>query len=153
MNVAYEQPGDYQEEGFTSCEADSDLPIGVYNDTYTFAQGQSYTPPPVTAPASSNCKTVASPTASGVTYTFAQLAYESGYTPSSSSASGSRSASGSGASGPSATGAGGGGGSGGSSGASNSPSSFATRSTGDVKALVGLLGVAFAMVGGAVWVI
>ncbi|KAK4702844.1 hypothetical protein P7C70_g3375, partial [Phenoliferia sp. Uapishka_3] len=69
-------PGDYQQEGFTNCQADSDLPVGVYNSSYTFAQGQSFTPPAVAAPSSSSCVTVASPTASGVTYSWDQLAYE-----------------------------------------------------------------------------
>ncbi|KAK4048520.1 hypothetical protein OIV83_004688 [Microbotryomycetes sp. JL201] len=79
MGCLWTMPGDYTTEGFTECEADSDLPIGVYNSSYTFQQGDPYTPPPVAAPSSSNCRTVSSPAASGVTYTFAQLQYESGY--------------------------------------------------------------------------
>ncbi|KAL8279129.1 hypothetical protein RQP46_008385 [Phenoliferia psychrophenolica] len=78
MGCLWVMPGDYQQEGFTNCQADLDLPVGVYNESYTFAQGQSYTPPPVAAPSSSNCVTVASPTASGVTYTWDNLAYETG---------------------------------------------------------------------------
>uniref|UniRef100_V5EJI9 Uncharacterized protein n=2 Tax=Kalmanozyma brasiliensis (strain GHG001) TaxID=1365824 RepID=V5EJI9_KALBG len=75
MGCLWNQPGDYdQPEAFTNCEANADLPIGVYNSSYTFSQGMSVTPTPVTAPASSNCKTVASPTASGVTYSWNQRA-------------------------------------------------------------------------------
>ncbi|KAI5481104.1 hypothetical protein MNV49_005539 [Pseudohyphozyma bogoriensis] len=69
------EPGDYQEPGFTNCQADLDLPVGVYNASYTFAQGASYTPPAVTAPASSSCTTVVSPTPSGVTYSWAHAEY------------------------------------------------------------------------------
>jgi hypothetical protein len=50
------QPGDYLEPGFTNCEANRDLPVAVYNSTYTFAQGQAVTPPPVAAPSSSNVR-------------------------------------------------------------------------------------------------
>ncbi|KAK4053633.1 hypothetical protein OIO90_003872 [Microbotryomycetes sp. JL221] len=99
MGCLWTMPGDYTEPGFTDCDADSDLPIGVYNSSYTFYQGDEVTPPPVAAPSSSNCRTTTSPSPSGVTYTFAQLQYESGYVaPSSTSsgASGSRSVSGSG---------------------------------------------------------
>ncbi|SNX84879.1 uncharacterized protein MEPE_03588 [Melanopsichium pennsylvanicum] len=75
MGCLWNQPGDYDEpQAFTNCEANADLPIGVYNSSYTFSQGMSVTPTPVTAPASSNCATVASPTASGVTYTWNQEA-------------------------------------------------------------------------------
>lgn len=61
----------------------------MYNSSYTFAQGQSYTPPPVAAPSSSNCVTVASPTASGVTYSWMQMAYATGLPTTSSTPSGS----------------------------------------------------------------
>lgn len=75
MGCLWNQPGDYdQPQAFTNCDANADLPIGVYNSSYTFSQGMSVTPTPVTAPASSNCQTVASPTASGVTYTWNQEA-------------------------------------------------------------------------------
>ncbi|GAC99213.1 macrophage activating glycoprotein [Pseudozyma hubeiensis SY62] len=75
MGCLWTQPGDYdQPQAFTNCDANADLPTGVYNSSYTFSQGMSVTPPPVTAPASSNCKTVASPTASGVTYSWNQVA-------------------------------------------------------------------------------
>ncbi|SPO26830.1 uncharacterized protein UTRI_04143_B [Ustilago trichophora] len=75
MGCLWNQPGDYdQPQAFTNCDANADLPIGVYNSSYTFSQGMSVTPTPVTPPASSNCKTVASPTASGVTYTWNQEA-------------------------------------------------------------------------------
>lgn len=75
MGCLWNQPGDYdQPQAFTNCDANADLPIGVYNSSYTFSQGMSVTPAPVTAPASSNCQTVASPTASGVTYTWNQVA-------------------------------------------------------------------------------
>lgn len=104
MGCLWNQPGDYdQPQAFTNCEANADLPIGVYNSSYTFSQGMSVTPTPVTAPASSNCKTVASPTASGVTYTWNQ---EAAASPSASSKSGSGSSgsSGSGSSGSSSSG-------------------------------------------------
>ena len=75
MGCLWNQPGDYDEpQAFTNCDANADLPIGVYNSSYTFRQGMSVTPPPVTPPASSNCQTVASPTGSGVTYTWNQNA-------------------------------------------------------------------------------
>ncbi|CBQ73755.1 conserved hypothetical protein [Sporisorium reilianum SRZ2] len=71
----WNQPGDYDEpQAFTNCDADADLPTGVYNSSYTFRQGMRVTPPPVSAPASSNCRTVASPSASGVTYSWNQEA-------------------------------------------------------------------------------
>lgn len=94
MGCLWNQPGDYdQPQAFTNCDANADQPIGVYNSTYTFSQGMSVTPPPVTAPASSNCKTVASPTASGVTYTWNQEAAASATTMSSPKSSGSSSGS------------------------------------------------------------
>ncbi|SCV72963.1 BQ2448_6888 [Microbotryum intermedium] len=68
MGSLWVAPGDYREPGFTSCSADADLPVGVYNSSYTFAQGQSYTPPAVTAPASSMV--------SRVTYAWAQFGYQ-----------------------------------------------------------------------------
>ncbi|KAM0755723.1 hypothetical protein T439DRAFT_351476 [Meredithblackwellia eburnea MCA 4105] len=80
MGCLWVMPGDYAQPGFTNCQADSELPVGVYNSSYTFAQGQSFTPPPVAAPTSSSCSTIASPSASGVTYTWAQLGYSTGVT-------------------------------------------------------------------------
>lgn len=75
MGCLWVMPGDYDEpNAFTNCDANADLPVGVYNSTYTFRQGQSVTPTPVTAPASSNCRTVASMTPSGVTYSWNQAA-------------------------------------------------------------------------------
>ncbi|SCZ94807.1 BZ3500_MvSof-1268-A1-R1_Chr12-1g03671 [Microbotryum saponariae] len=76
MGSLWVAPGEYREPGFTSCSADSDLPVGVYNSSYTFAQGDPYTPPAVTAPSSSMCSTTASPSASGVTYAWAQFGYQ-----------------------------------------------------------------------------
>ena len=96
MGCLWNQPGDYdQPQAFTNCDANADLPIGVYNSSYTFSQGMSVTPAPVTAPASSNCKTVASPTASGVTYTWNQEAAASPTSSSKSSGGSSGSSSGS----------------------------------------------------------
>ncbi|ETS59926.1 hypothetical protein PaG_05899 [Moesziomyces aphidis] len=99
MGCLWNQPGDYdQPQAFTNCDGNADLPIGVYNSSYTFSQGQSVTPPPVTAPASSNCRTVASPTASGVTYTWNQ---EAAASPSSSASKSGSAAGASGSSGSS----------------------------------------------------
>ncbi|KAH8928934.1 hypothetical protein BT69DRAFT_1236513 [Atractiella rhizophila] len=71
MGGLWVAPGDYNvDPGWTNCDANADLPVGVYNDSYTFAQGQSVTPTPVTAPASSNCVETASPVNKGVTYYF-----------------------------------------------------------------------------------
>lgn len=56
MGGLFVAPGDYTEEGFTSCQADADLPPGVYSiggSLSTFAQGQSSTPAPATPPSSS----------------------------------------------------------------------------------------------------
>ncbi|KAM0786022.1 hypothetical protein ACM66B_006837 [Microbotryomycetes sp. NB124-2] len=143
MGCLWTMPGDYLEEGFTECQADSDLPIGVYNSSYTFQQGDSYTPPPVAAPSSSNCRTMSSPAPSGVTYTFAQLQYESGYvapTSSGSSASGR---------GTSATGSA-------ASAGATQPSSGGVRAvgtTGDKLAFAAILGAGVAVVLGAVMVL
>lgn len=53
MGCLWVMPGDYLEDGFTNCQADSDLPVGVYNSSYTFSQGMTPTPLPVGAPSSS----------------------------------------------------------------------------------------------------
>ena len=96
--------------------------------SYTFTQGEATTPTPVLAPSSSSCVTVASPTASGVTYSWDQLAYETGYVASSGTgANGSKSGS---ASGTSATG-------------TSSKSSWGTRDVG----YAGVLGVMGAVAG------
>ncbi|ORY51763.1 hypothetical protein BCR35DRAFT_310678 [Leucosporidium creatinivorum] len=89
LGCLWTMPGDYTEEGFTNCQADSDLPIGVYNSSYTFSQGMATTPTPVVAPSSSQCVTIASPTASGVTYSWMQMAYATGVSTATSAPSGS----------------------------------------------------------------
>jgi len=72
MGCDFVAPGDYEKCGFDNCVANADLPVGVYNSSYSFTQGMSATPlVPVTAPASSQCTPVSSPTASGVTYSWA----------------------------------------------------------------------------------
>ncbi|KAI8454541.1 hypothetical protein BY996DRAFT_6413811 [Phakopsora pachyrhizi] len=73
MGCLWVMPGDYETPGFTDCEANPDLPVGVYpvNGTPTvsaFHQGASPTPPPVNAPASSQCVKTASPAPSGASY-------------------------------------------------------------------------------------
>ncbi|KAH9821938.1 hypothetical protein DFH28DRAFT_923398 [Melampsora americana] len=73
MGCLWTMPGDYEQPGFTNCEANLDLPVGAYPGdgtatTSTFVQGQTPTPLPVAAPASSLCQTSTSPAASGVTY-------------------------------------------------------------------------------------
>ncbi|PWN49575.1 hypothetical protein IE53DRAFT_136437 [Violaceomyces palustris] len=75
MGCLFTMPGDYDTPGFTNCQADPGLVVGAFNATYTFSQGMTPTPtiaPP--APQSSQCTTTASPTASGVTYTWNQEA-------------------------------------------------------------------------------
>ena len=74
MGCLFVAPGDYDKPGFENCDGDSGLPVGVYNSSYTFEQGQPTTPTPVDAPASSNCAAVSSIAPSGVTYTWNQLA-------------------------------------------------------------------------------
>lgn len=73
MGCLWTMPGDYEEPGFTNCEANLDLPVGAYpidgsTATSTFVQGQMPTPLPVAPPHSSLCQTTASPAPSGVTY-------------------------------------------------------------------------------------
>lgn len=135
MGCLWNQPGDYdQPQAFTNCDANAGLPIGVYNSSYTFSQGMSVTPTPVTAPASSNCRTVASPTASGVTYTWNQRAAAS---PSSSSKSGSGSS----------------GSSSGSSGSSSGTKSGAASMSGMINVYaLGVTAVLGVIVGGALLV-
>ncbi|EPQ26817.1 uncharacterized protein PFL1_05452 [Pseudozyma flocculosa PF-1] len=73
LGCAYVAPGDYEQpRAFTECEADADDPVMVYSGTSTFYQGMKPTPPPRSAPKSSSCSTWASPTPSGVTYSWAQ---------------------------------------------------------------------------------
>jgi hypothetical protein len=83
MGCEWVMPGDYTQEGFTSCEADAAFPPGIYplanGSTSTFAQrytgtytasggatelwtvGQTVTPQtPYSTPASSNCQTFSS---------------------------------------------------------------------------------------------
>ncbi|CDR88572.1 uncharacterized protein SPSC_04399 [Sporisorium scitamineum] len=128
MGCLWNQPGDYDEpQAFTNCDANADLPIGVYNSSYTFRQGMSVTPPPVTAPASSNCRTVASPTASGVTYSWNQEAAAAA-SPSSTS---SKSSGG----GSSTSSSGSGSGSGSKSGAASMPASISVHALGVIVAL------------------
>jgi len=71
LGCDFTAPGDYEKCGFVDCQANADLPVGVYNASYTFTQGMSPTPTPVTAPASSQCTTIQSPSAAGVTYSWA----------------------------------------------------------------------------------
>ncbi|SOV07354.1 uncharacterized protein UDID_05202 [Ustilago sp. UG-2017a] len=144
MGCLWNQPGDYdQPEAFTNCDADADLPIGVYNSSYTFRQGMRVTPTPVAAPASSNCRTVASPTASGVTYTWNQ---QTAASPSASSKSGSGSGSGSRSSSSSSGG-------GSSSGSSSGTKSGATSTSGMINVYaLGVTAVLGVIVGGALLV-
>lgn len=92
MGCLWVMPGDYDTPGFTNCEGHLDLPVGAYpipGGTSTFVQGAASTPPPVSAPASSQCVTTVSPTASGVTYYWdgPAAAKQTGSSSSSSSAS------------------------------------------------------------------
>ncbi|GAA94829.1 uncharacterized protein L969DRAFT_79910 [Mixia osmundae IAM 14324] len=72
MGAEWVAPGVYTESGFEDCQADLNLPVGVYNASYTFKQGMSPTPTAVSAPASSNCIISPTPAPSGVTYSWGE---------------------------------------------------------------------------------
>ncbi|KAF8896644.1 carbohydrate-binding module family 13 protein [Infundibulicybe gibba] len=55
MGCGWNMPANYDAGVFENCDADDDLPMGVYG-TSTWYQGVSPTPPPHPAASSSNCK-------------------------------------------------------------------------------------------------
>ena len=75
MGCLFTMPGQYTQPGFDNCEATDTHQVGVLANGSYFRQGDAATPLPdayAPAPASSNCKSVSSPSASGVTYTWNQ---------------------------------------------------------------------------------
>ncbi|KAI5451662.1 hypothetical protein NCC49_001643 [Naganishia albida] len=115
MGCEWVMPGDYSQEGFTSCEADAAFPPGIYplanGSTSTFAQrytgtytasggatelwtvGQTVTPQtPYSTPASSNCQTFSS-VGNGIASLAVAAAQSTGSMSGSSSASMTKSAS------------------------------------------------------------
>ncbi|KAI3613984.1 macrophage activating glycoprotein [Moniliophthora roreri] len=58
MGCAWNMPASYDAGTFENCDGNSGEPMGVYGGS-TFHQGEPNTPPPHPAPASSNCKKVA----------------------------------------------------------------------------------------------
>jgi hypothetical protein len=61
MGCSWNMPANYDAGKFENCDADNDLPMGVYG-TSTWFQGVKPTPAPHPAAKSSNCKTIPSPT-------------------------------------------------------------------------------------------
>ncbi|KAF9269628.1 hypothetical protein L218DRAFT_953253 [Marasmius fiardii PR-910] len=59
MGCQWNMPANYDAGTFENCDGESGEPMGVYGGS-TFFQGQPNTPPPHPAPASSNCKPLAS---------------------------------------------------------------------------------------------
>ena len=57
MGCYWNMPANYDAGVFESCDADNDLPMGVYG-TSTWFQGVEPTPPPHPAASSSNCQTI-----------------------------------------------------------------------------------------------
>ncbi|KAN0065215.1 hypothetical protein ACQY0O_001712 [Thecaphora frezii] len=85
LGCEYVAPGDYAKpNAFTECQADAGDPVMVYHGTSTFYQGMKPTPAPHAPPKSSLCTTWASPTPSGVTYSWNQQSTAAAATPSSS---------------------------------------------------------------------
>lgn len=65
MGCYWNMPANYDAGKFESCDADDDLPMGVYG-TSTFHQGAASTPPPHPQASSSNCVTQPTVTAHAV---------------------------------------------------------------------------------------
>ncbi|KDQ24799.1 carbohydrate-binding module family 13 protein [Pleurotus ostreatus PC15] len=63
MGCFWNMPANYDAGTFESCDADDDLPMGVYG-TSTWFQGVNPTPPAHPAASSSNCRTIPTVTAS-----------------------------------------------------------------------------------------
>ncbi|KZP17189.1 hypothetical protein FIBSPDRAFT_957368 [Athelia psychrophila] len=71
MGCEWNMPASYAKGKYTSCEAENDLPMGVYG-TSTWHQGISPTPTAHPIAASSSCTTYASVTSSPVKRDYSQ---------------------------------------------------------------------------------